>query len=133
MFTYLLTQMHVDIQIAKQYTHVHAYLFLYIHTNTCTSNGTPWKATPWGASLEDGAWQQKAEAVKFWGCSYHRAAVNMGFSKNQEPLFGSPFSKDHNILGSILGPAVYGSPRIYSTYIHIHIRSVSVSTSIPIS
>ena len=36
----------------------------------------------------------------------------MGFSKNQEPLFGSPFSKDHNILGSILGALVYGSPHM---------------------
>ena len=33
-------------------------------------------------------------------------------SKTNGPHFGSPYNKDHNIFGSILGPPIYGSPHI---------------------
>ena len=36
----------------------------------------------------------------------------MGVSHTSGPHFGSPYNKDHNIFGSILGPPVYGSPHI---------------------
>ena len=35
--------------------------------------------------------------LKIWG-------PNMEVSKNWRPLFGSPYNRDHSILGSILGP-----------------------------
>ena len=34
----------------------------------------------------------------------------MGESNNEGALFRSPYGKDRNMLGSILGPSVYGSP-----------------------
>ena len=34
----------------------------------------------------------------------------MAVSTNQGPHFGSPYHKDHNVFGSILGPPIYGSP-----------------------
>ena len=38
-----------------------------------------------------------------------------GLSKNAgPPFFGSPHSKDHNILGSVLGPLTFGDSRIRS-------------------
>ena len=36
----------------------------------------------------------------------------MAVSKNYGPHFGSPYNKDHNIFGSILGAPIYGSPHI---------------------
>ena len=35
--------------------------------------------------------------------------ADMGVSKNQGPLFGSPYIKSPTILGSILGPLVVGN------------------------
>ena len=35
-----------------------------------------------------------------------------GFPKIRGPFFGSPCSKDHNLLGSILGLPIYGSPHM---------------------
>ena len=40
-------------------------------------------------------------------------SVYMAVSKNQGPHFGSPYNKDHNIFGSILGSPIYGSPHIW--------------------
>ena len=44
----------------------------------------------------------------------------MGVSKNQGPLLRLPYDKDHNILGSILGPAVYGNTPVGSAYYGKH-------------
>ena len=41
----------------------------------------------------------------------------MGVSKNRGgPFFGSPCNEDHNILGSILGPRLFGDYHIGSIY-----------------
>ena len=34
------------------------------------------------------------------------------FPQIRGQIFGSPYNKDHNIFGSILGPPIYGSPHI---------------------
>ena len=36
----------------------------------------------------------------------------MAVSQKKGPHFGSPYNKDHNIFGFILGPPIYGSPHI---------------------
>ena len=36
----------------------------------------------------------------------------LAVSTNEGPHFGSPYNKDQNIFGSILGPSVYGSPHM---------------------
>ena len=33
---------------------------------------------------------------------------------------GSPYSKDHNMLGSVLGPPIYGNHNMY-IYIYVYI------------
>ena len=40
------------------------------------------------------------------------ATVNMAVSKNWGPLFGSPYKKSPTAWGSILGPLIFGIPRI---------------------
>ena len=40
----------------------------------------------------------------------------MAVSKNWGPHFGSPYNKDPNIFGSILGPPICGSPHMNMTY-----------------
>ena len=39
--------------------------------------------------------------------------IYMAVSKNQRPLFGSPYQKDHGMLGSILGLFAPGAPRSF--------------------
>ena len=41
---------------------------------------------------------------------YFYLCIYMAVSQNKGPHFGSPYNKDHNIFGPILGPPIYGSP-----------------------
>ena len=38
--------------------------------------------------------------------------MDMGVSKNEGPLFGTPYIKSPTILGSILGPPIVGNSHI---------------------
>ena len=42
------------------------------------------------------------------------STLQVAVSKNQGPHFGSPYNKDHNMFGFILGPPIYGSPQVGS-------------------
>ena len=46
----------------------------------------------------------------------NRLRCLMGVSKDWVPYFGSPYSKDHRVFGSTLGPLVYGNS--YMTGFH---------------
>ena len=53
-------------------------------------------------NLREGSWRVLAQP-QIWE-----------FAINQGPHFGSPYNKDHNVFGSILGPPIYGSPHLRS-------------------
>ena len=50
----------------------------------------------------------------------------MGVSINWGPLFGSPYNKDHSILGSILGPPIYGSLHMITNILVAYSRVYTV-------
>ena len=47
-----------------------------------------------------------------WHVKFANLKAHLAVSKNMGPHFGSPYNKDHNIFGSILGPPIYGSPHL---------------------
>ena len=64
---------------------------------------------------------KSCEPLLTYGFSFWVLVARYGCFHKVGAHFGSPYNKDHNIFGSILGPPIYGSP-------HMHpIRGVDVA------